>query len=412
VKNGALVDIINKNGQTPLFHAVSVGHVFKNCTLKQASVRDMKGRTPIFEALIHAQMSSFERLLKLKVNVKLADNEGMNLVHHAVSDPKLFPFLKILLARKTDPGVSARTKRGETALHLACKVGNHAALGLLLVSGFLYPISKEFLNCQDENGATAIRLAIDAKSAMCVQSLLSKDCDATLKDETGTTPVRAALLNSANKCAKLLFNTTASVISEVTSTNLVLETAKVGNKDGLSILMNAIPMTSLKDVLTNVDDDGFDVMALCVVNNMITSVKDLIKSKCSSAKEWRNPDDDGNLLHLAVSHGVSIKILDALIGAGVQTRHGDCDGVNPIHVAAKYGHKDLVNALAPLSVDLRDGKGMTAVHYAAQHGRRGCLEILIKHGHHLDLKDEEGKTPVDYASSSLGVWISSMLCSK
>ena len=77
-------------------------------------MRDNKGRTPIFEALNAAQMTSFERLLKLKVDVQNTDNDGMNLVHHAVSNSKLFPFLKLLIARKTNPGVNVRTKRGDT----------------------------------------------------------------------------------------------------------------------------------------------------------------------------------------------------------------------------------------------------------------------------------------------------------
>ena len=73
-------------------------------------------------------------------------------------------------------------------------------------------------------------------------------------------------------------------------------------------------------------------------------------------------------------------------------------------------HCDLLNVLAPLSVDLRDSReGMTAVHYAAKYGRRVCVEILMKHGHHLDSKNNDGKTPVDLAPSSLGVWISSRL---
>ena len=33
----------------------------------------------------------------------------------------------------------------------------------------------------------------------------------------------------------------------------------------------------------------------------------------------------------------------------------------------------------------------------------------MKHGHHLDLKDNNDKTPVDLAPNSLGVWISSRL---
>ena len=227
----------------------------------------------------------------------------------------------------------------------------------------MYPLTKEFLNAQNDDGATALHLAIEAKSVKCLESLLSNDdVDATLSDENETTPVRAALLSSANKCAKILFETTASVVSEIKNTNLLLETAKTGNAEGVSIVMKAIPRTSLEGVLNNVDEEGFDVMAHCVMKNMSSCVQDLIKSGCVALKEWQNPDDGGNLLHLATQHGVCVKILDSLIGAGVQIRHEDCENLAPLHWAAKEGHRDLVNVLAPLSVDLRDSReGMTAV---------------------------------------------------
>lgn len=98
------------------------------------------------------------------------------------------------------------------------------------------------------------------------------------------------------------------------------------------------------------------------MKNMSSCVQDLIKSDCVALKEWQNPDDGGNLLHLATQHGVCVKILDSLVGAGVQIRHEDCENLAPLHWAAKEGHRDLVNVLAPLSVDLRDSReGMTAV---------------------------------------------------
>jgi len=72
---------------------------------------------------------------------------------------------------------------------------------------------------------------------------------------------------------------------------------------------------------------------------------------------------------------------------------------SPLHVAARFGHAKVVEALGSggVSVDLRDGHGFTPLHFAAIHGHTGAAEALLALG-----ADPRGRTPAFAGSSGAG----------
>jgi len=81
-----------------------------------------------------------------------------------------------------------------------------------------------------------------------------------------------------------------------------------------------------------------------------------------------------------------------------------CDfaGRTPLHLAARYGYKDIVEYIlekVPLAVvDLMDQESsQTALHKAALHKRRTICRLLVRKGASLFRADIEGNTPQQLA---------------
>ena len=83
----------------------------------------------------------------------------------------------------------------------------------------------------------------------------------------------------------------------------------------------------------------------------------------------------------------------------------DEEGFTPLMVSVREQHVDgcCVFLQAGADPDIRHGKtGRTAVHYAAEHGNATIVKVLIAFGAKIDIKDNEGRTPLDLAQTSTG----------
>ena len=94
-------------------------------------------------------------------------------------------------------------------------------------------------------------------------------------------------------------------------------------------------------------------------------------------------------------------------GTGLCSR--DARGRTPLHLAAKYGHKELVAYIAerldPDALNLRDNEtGHTPLHLAALYKRRTVCRTLVLRGGSATLTDRDGNTPRQLAMSSNSVY--------
>jgi ankyrin repeat protein len=77
-------------------------------------------------------------------------------------------------------------------------------------------------------------------------------------------------------------------------------------------------------------------------------------------------------------------------------------GAQPLHWAAEFSYPELVDLLLQVGAKAKssDHWGSTALHFTAQKGRDGCVEVatlLLDHGAKIDALDHDGKTPLHLA---------------
>lgn len=112
-------------------------------------------------------------------------------------------------------------------------------------------------------------------------------------------------------------------------------------------------------------------------------------------------DNVGNLLHLAV-YTNNKSFMEQFLGV-IDVNKVNKNDRTPLHLAAKYGRKDMVEMLLnkEAKVDVVDNRGRTPLHLAAQHNeKKEIVEMLLNKGAKIDVVDSRGRTPLHLAAQN------------
>jgi len=79
----------------------------------------------------------------------------------------------------------------------------------------------------------------------------------------------------------------------------------------------------------------------------------------------------------------------------------DEDQQTPLHYAAEYGRRECLQELIKHNADVnaKHKYQWTPLHYAAAYDKRECLQELLKHNADVNAKDEDQQTPLHYAAA-------------
>ncbi|KAK7791453.1 hypothetical protein R5R35_010932 [Gryllus longicercus] len=95
------------------------------------------------------------------------------------------------------------------------------------------------------------------------------------------------------------------------------------------------------------------------------------------------------------------KDTDALVEAvdtgGIEVNFMDDVGQTLLNWASAFGTQEMVEFLCDRGADVNKGQRSSSLHYAACFGRPAIAKVLLRHGANPDLRDEDGKTPLDKA---------------
>jgi ankyrin repeat protein len=110
----------------------------------------------------------------------------------------------------------------------------------------------------------------------------------------------------------------------------------------------------------------------------------------------------GQELRKAAENGTTDEILRLWRenGATLDVEHRDGFGSTPLHCAAYYGHGEACRALISTCrarIDSRDLFGNTPLILAAANNKLQCVEVLMELGADITLRNDEGKTALEWA---------------
>jgi len=140
-----------------------------------------------------------------------------------------------------------------------------------------------------------------------------------------------------------------------------------------------------------------DLFSACAAGRL-NAVTDAIDRDASLLNA--HSGDGWTPLHLAAFFGHP-ELVNALLdrGAGVNARSTNSMKNTPLHAAVAGGKVELVRLLLERGADanaVQEG-GWTALHAAAQSGNREIVELLLAHGAHVNARAQNNQAPLDLA---------------
>ncbi|GKT62214.1 ankyrin repeat-containing protein [Colletotrichum tofieldiae] len=322
-------------------------------------------------------------------------------------------------------------ERNATAMHVAAYMGLTHVISELVMAG-------EAVDARDAFGATPLMYAA-AKGddgVKDVNCLLAAGADPALSCQMGSTAlIRAVNVRSAAVVARLVREPDISINAVPSDPNGTSEPAIVAafyadDRDIFDVLLTR------EDIDVNVRSTrGYSTLQLATLEGSIWATRAILSHKDIDI-DLEDPDDAWTPLFSAVSAGFTEGV-ELLLGHGANLHHLDKNSGTVLMRAADYDRENLVGLLLKRGLDphVPDFLGRTVLHSAAVNmawdslklilesvpdidvnvqGKGGetplhdvCRQddstgvmILVAAGARCDIRDEEGRTPMDIATNN------------
>ena len=191
--------------------------------------RDKCGNTPLLWSVLQNREDLLIKLITQGANVNQQNYRGDSALHLATKIGN-HTMIVTLCQAGVDPNISGPS--GITPLHLAAAIGDEISIRILVEYG-------AFLNVFDDNGDTPLHYAIRESKANSVGLLLHNKVDKNAKNNDGESPLFFAISLKESKIAHMLIVSGANVTDTDYAGTSVLQEAKLtGNFEITSTLEN------------------------------------------------------------------------------------------------------------------------------------------------------------------------------
>lgn len=144
-----------------------------------------------------------------------------------------------------------------------------------------------------------------------------------------------------------------------------------------------------------------DLLLVLIFEGRVALPKSCVSAAPSRLPSFRRMDSAGERTHRQLIDCIRSKDTDALIDAidsgNIEVNFMDDVGQTLLNWASAFGTQEMVEFLCEKGADVNKGQRSSSLHYAACFGRPGVVKVLLRHGANPDLRDEDGKTPLDKA---------------
>jgi len=405
LKSNAKVDLEDDDGATPLHNAcIKKGRnqveVVKTLLANGAKIdiKDKQNGTPLLNACCSGELEIVKVLIKKNADFKSGDNSGASPLHYACYNGHA-PIVKFLMEKGSD--VAAVNADGATPLHFACSQGSVPVLKALLKNKDIN------INATDNNKTTPLHYAAFNSNRGCVSTLLNhardnfqvdiNDVMLNCRDKEGSTPLHKAAFKGDQSIVQLFLDAGADINAADNEGATVLHKAAFkGNSAIMNILLDRGAKTDIRD-----KQGGTALYNACYAG-FVKCVK-LLLEKSEDAVAMINITDIENRgpLHATSCFG-HWECTSLLVKHKIELNQRDVNNMTPLHLAAFNGCNLSMAYLSQNGADpkIPNKEGVTALHYAAFKGHVISVHLLCAKGDvEINATDNRGATPLHYAAS-------------
>lgn len=424
LRQKADVNAADSDGATALHWAVRSGDDRVVAMLleagAQATTATRLGVTPMALAAAGASAATIEALVRAGAAPDAASREGETALMTAAAAGNLAA-VRALLALGANPN-AIETWQGQTALMWAASANRADIVTALLNAGANPRVAATAFPGQPrlprgggiaiqsahsnfpKGGLTALHFAAREGALAAVRALADGRADLDATDPDGITPLYLAIINAHFDVAALLIERGADV--------------RKADRAGRTPLFMAADAHSMEWLFSRpIPEPSGELTALDVAARLIAKGAD-VNARLTGRPFALHHDSNGNR---NISEGATaffkaattsdLEMMRLLLAHGadpaIPTRTGTTPlmalaGLNWVEISSLGTEDDSIAGMTLLlangaDVNATNGDGETALHGAAQRGADRIVQFLAEHGARLDVKNKEGRTPMDEA---------------
>ena len=369
---GAYVYEKNGEGKSPFEIALDLALLSSQHACLVAILNDYLSQS-LFNALNSSRARLAEKLIEGGANVNVQNNEGDTPLHIAVMEG-LLDIVKKLIAEGAN--VNAQNSAGDTPLHIAVKLKNFTITRVLLLAG-------AETDKKNHKGDTPYSLASDNKMTCFLREMRKHlPSDNPLEEKKG---VKRASQPAASASEDALLPMASAEMhgfdADASINDRLIEVVKNGSCKKLQGLLRG----GLRDINCR-DSNGNTLLHLAVLRGHEGIIKDLLSRNADiSVKN----NDEKRAIDLAEEESIIAGLLK-----NQESKLKDC-------MSSALKRRSFSDAIMRIEqgadVNAQSSCGETALHLAVWSGSVPIIKKLIAYGADVNIKNKDGKTPMDLA---------------
>ncbi|KAJ8710567.1 hypothetical protein PYW08_009082 [Mythimna loreyi] len=326
---------------------------------------------------------------------------------------------RLLLAAGADPNIT--DVEGRTPLDVAGYAYYYEqdinekhlvdVIKMLLSAGGNYNTMKtNKLNNMD----TPLHTAVEIESLEAIRELLDAGAAVTCLNRAGLTPLHVCVKKELEEHLQLLAN------YDYMNANPLLAIVDVKDKEGHSVLQAAveaawvpgvcIALEAGADVTSKANDGETPIHSAAALGNLDVLNEILSIAKQRDALDYQNEEGE-TALFKAIIHG-HVNCVRQILNEGANLKITLPGEVNIFHIAADYGHLDVLRVLLEFdelvtkaminTLTAADRRGFGPIHFAVFNNHPDCVELLLSKGADIRLRTtcspHKSSTPLHLAA--------------